>query len=415
MPAPLLIPVESLRCTRVGQARPGPHGAAAPHSLPHSPVPHRKRRVVLAMEWLDYEVNLGIAKYARSAGWIIDDTATHTGLPSHEWKIDGIITHLRRRDSDLTRFVVAANVPTVDMVAEVPEIRLPRVLADNVAIGRTGAEHLMSCGLQHLGFFNVWDNHIERERQAGFQAAVEEAGRTFHPIRFHGHQRKKVDMVHIVNFLERELVKLPRPIGMMGQHDREARYILHACEQAGLRVPEEVAVVGSDNDLMVCELSMVPLSSVDNRRRDHGFKAASLLDRLMSGEPAPEGPLRVPVGPMIVRHSSEVLAVPDPDVSKALQFIAHNYHRPIRVADVVRHVDTTRRRLYLLFEEHLGRPIQAEILRRRLDLARRLLLTTQDKLYSIARACGFECAQQFTRVFTREVGIAPLYYRKQNV
>lgn len=380
-----------------------------------SGAPRRRRRVLLAMEWLDYDLNLGIAKYARSAGWVIDDTATHTGQPPREWHGDGIIALLRNRDSELTRFVTAANVPIVDLVAELGDIDVPRVLADNPTIGRTGAEHLLSCGLHHLGFFNVWDSHVEQERQAGFRAAVEAAGRSFYPIEFHGRQRRKVDVSHIIDFLERALRKLPRPLGMMGQHDREAAYILQACEQAGLRVPEEVAVVGSDNDMLLCELGTVPLSSVDNRRRDHGFKAASLLDHLMNGEPAPEEPLRVPAGPMIVRYSSEVLAVPDEDVSKALQFIANNYHKPIRVQDVVRHVGTTRRRLYLLFEEHLGRPIQAEILRRRLDLARRLLLTTQDKLYSIARACGFQNAQQFTRVFTREVGIAPLYYRKQNV
>lgn len=376
--------------------------------------PRKVRRVILAMEWLDYELNVGIAEYARGAGWIIDDTPSHTGRPPRDCYGDGIIALLRHRDSEIVRFVKSATVPKVDLVAELPEIDVPRVLADNVAIGRAGAEHLLSCGLHHLGFFNLWDSHVEQERMAGFREAVLEAGRTFHAVEFHGLARKRADVPHMLQWLQGQLRKLPKPIGMMGQHDREAGYILQACEQAHLRVPEEVAIVGSDNDPLLCELGAVPLSSVDNRRRDQGRKAASLLDRLMNGEPPPTEPLRVPAGPVIVRYSSELLAVPDEDVSRALQFIAANYTKPIHVQDVVRHVETTRRRLYLLFEQHLGRPIQAEILRRRLDLARRLLLTTQDKLYSIARACGFRDAQQLTRVFTREVGIAPLYYRKQN-
>jgi LacI family transcriptional regulator len=173
-------------------------------------------------------------------------------------------------------------------------------------------------------------------------------------------------------------------------------------------------VVGSDNDPLLCELGPVPLSSVDNRKRDQGFRAAKLLDQLISGAAIPTRPIRVPSGPVIVRHSSEVLAVSDPDLSKALKYIAEHYSRQsISVQEVVRHVDITRRRLYSLFEQHLGRPIHAEILRRRLDLARRLLLTTRQKLYWIARACGFQGAQQFTRVFTRELGIPPSRYRQR--
>jgi len=369
---------------------------------------------MLAMEWLDYELNMGIAEYARNAGWIIDDVATHTGQPPTFWKGDGIIALLRHRDSELTQFVRSTKVPVVDLVAELSDVALPRVLADNVAIGRTAAEHLISCGLHHLAFLNMWDSHVEQERMEGFRLAVESAGHIFHPILFHSGQSKVEDSQEMFNWLQEQLLALPKPVGTMGQHDREANYIIQACELAGLRIPEQVAVVGSDNDPLLCELGPVPLSSVDNRRRDQGFRAATLLDQLISGHEPPARPIRVPCGPVIVRYSSEVLAVADPDLSKALRYIAENYRRQsISVQEVVRHVNVTRRRLYSLFEEHLGRPIHAEILRRRLDLARRLLLTTRQKLYSIGRACGFRGAQQLTRVFTREVGIPPSRYRQR--
>jgi LacI family transcriptional regulator len=375
---------------------------------------HPRRRIMLAMEWLDYELNMGIAEYAKSAGWIIDDVITHTGKPPTSWKGDGIITLLRHRDSELTQFVRSVKIPVVDLVAELPDFAIPRVLADNAAIGRTAAEHLISCGLHHLAFLNVWDSHVEQERSEGFRQAVERAGHVFHPILFHSGQSKAEDSQEMFSWLQDQLLLLPKPVGVMGQHDREAIYIIQACELAALRVPEQVAVVGSDNDPLLCELGPVPLSSVDNRRRDQGFRAATLLDELISGQTAPSSPIRVPCGPVIVRYSSEMLAVRDPDLSKALRYIAEHYRRQsISVHEVVRHVDVTRRRLYSLFEEHLGRPIHAEILRRRLDLARRLLLTTRQKLYSIGRACGFRSAQQLTRVFTREIGISPSRYRRR--
>ncbi len=360
------------------------HRRSARHS-------HPRRRVMLAMEWLDYELNLGIAEYARSANWIIDDVATHTGKHPTSWEGDGIIALLRHANSEVTRFVQSAHVPVVDLVIEQPQFEVPRVLADNLAIGRTAAEHLISCGLHHLAFLNMWDSHVEQERMEGFRQAVESAGHIFHPIEFHSGQTQGGDSQGLLNWLRDQLVALPKPLGAMGQHDREAIYIIQACELADLRVPEQVAVVGSDNDPLLCELGPVPLSSVDNRRRDQGFRAATLLDSLISGQKPPTKPIRVPSEPVMVRYSSEVLAVPDPDLSKALRYIADNYRRQsISVQEVVRHVDITRRRLYSLFEEHLGRPIHAEILRRRLDpRPKRLLLTTRENFTSSADPVDF--------------------------
>jgi LacI family transcriptional regulator len=391
-------------------ARAKPDQGLVARSKPACP----RRRILLAMEWLDYELNMGIAEYALSAGWLVDDVASHTGEPPASWKGDGILCLLRHPDSAITRYVRSASVPVVDLVAELADIDLPRVLADNVAIGRTAAEHLISCGMHDLAFLNLWDSQSEQERMHGFHQAVERAGRAFHPILFHSGHSKENPSQEMLAWLQQKLIKLPKPLGTMGQSDREALYVIQACELAGLHVPEEVAVVGSDNDPLLCELGPVPLSSVDNRKRDQGFQAATLLDQLISGHARPHSPIRVPSGPVIIRYSSEVLAVSNPDLSKALRYIADNYHRPsIRVQHVVRHVDVPRRRLYSLFEEHLGRPIHAEILRRRLDLAKRLLLTTRQKLYSIARACGFQGAPQLTRVFTREVGISPSRYRQR--
>lgn len=370
------------------------------------------------MEWLDYEINLGIAEFAREAGWMVDDVVSHTGQPPELWEGEGILALLRKREGEVVRFVTAQldgkrGVPVVDMVSELADIQVPRVLADNQGIGAAAAEHLLACGLHHLAFFNLWDSQVEQERMAGFRDTVVAAGKTFHELSFHGHKRPDSTSPAILGWLQEKLAALPKPLGVMGQHDREAMYVIQACELAGLKIPDEVAVVGSDNDPLLCDLGLIPLSSVDNRRRDQGYRAAELLDGLMNGEKAPKEPIRVPAGPVIVRYSSEVLAVPDPDLAQALKFIADHYSQPIDVQQVVDHVNTNRRRLYMLFQQHLGRPIHAEILRRRLEMAKRLLLTTDNKLYAIARACGFLNAQQLTRVFTRELGVSPSKMRSR--
>jgi LacI family transcriptional regulator len=207
------------------------------------------------------------------------------------------------------------------------------------------------------------------------------------------------------------LTDLPRPIGVMGQHDREASFVVRAAELAGLAVPNEVAVVGVDADEVSVMLAPIPLSSVDRRRRAHGYEAAVLLESLMEGEPPPSQPILIPPGPVIPRQSSDVLAIDDPALRMAIQFIADCFRDPIGVQDVVEATHVSRRRLYELFDEHLGHSIRTEILRRRLDRARQLLASSDAKLFSVAQASGFSDAQQLARVFRKHVGMTPGEYR----
>lgn len=373
----------------------------------------KRTRVLFAMDWMDYELTLGIAQYAREAGWIVNDLLVRTGVAPANWQWDGAISLLNHPDGKINPFVKGLECPVVDLANEVPELKVPRVLVDDYGIGRTAAEHLLSCGLHHFAFFKFWDTEAERERRRGFQETIEKAGRAFYLLDAFPINLTTDDFDETVQWLSEHLLRLPRPLGVMSQHDRESMMVVSGCELANLAVPEEVAVVGSNNDPLLCELGHVPLSSVDVRRRDQGYQAAKLLDSIIKGKKPPGAPILVPSGPVVVRQSSEVLAVPDPHLSMALQYIAAHYREQIRVEDVFENAGTTRRRLYKLFEQHLGRPIHSEILRRRLDHARRLLVTTPDKLYSVARASGFLDAQNLTRVFIRELGVSPSRYRQQ--
>ena len=372
-------------------------------------------RILVALEWYDHEVHYGVVQYARQAGWILNDAVAHLGKVPPAWRGEGIIAVINNATGEVARLVRHCRRPVVDLTNEVPALKVPRVLADNFAIGRVGAEHLISRGFRHLAFVCVWGSWVETERMQGFERAVRKAGRDFHLLDFqNAGQRFHVDETERMRGLVRQITRLPRPVGIMAQYDSKALWVLQACEVAGLRVPDEVAVVGADNDVLSCEAGPMPLSSVERRRREHGYQAAALLDRLMHGEKPPAEPIRVAPGPVVARRSSDVLAVDDPAVAAALRFIAENYQRPdLGVTDVVHAagLDRQERRLYRLFTAQVGTPIKAQILRHRVNHARQLLLTSQDKLLAIAHRAGFRDGEHLTRAFKRELGIAPGHFR----
>ena len=368
---------------------------------------YSRRHILLALDYYDEEINRGVAEYARRAGWILNDIIGHDGrIPSH-WIGDGVIALLNHSRGRLAKFVSHTKVPVVDMVNEVSEIEVARVLADTRAIGRTGAEHLLSCGFEHLAFFQLGDASVERERMDGFQQAAASAGKHVYHLNFSKLSRDMAQTLDPTVWLAEHISKLPRPLGIMAQYDRNAQYAIQAAELASLMVPNDIAVVGVDNDIISCELGLLPLTSVDRRRHDHGFEAAALLDRLISGEKPPKSPILVAPGPVVVRQSTNIFAVDNPQLTRAIRFISENFREPLSVEDVVAAAETTRRHLYELFEQKLGRGIKSEILRYRINEARRLLTTTQLKLFTVATKSGFRDECHLSRVFKTEAGLSP--------
>ena len=179
-------------------------------------------------------------------------------------------------------------------------------------------------------------------------------------------------------------------------------------------MPEDVAVVGVDNDELLCELSDPPLSSVSLNTQQAGYDAAALLDGLMSGRI--QGHHRIMVEPIqvITRRSSEAFALDDREVALALRFIQDNALRPIGVVDVVRHVDCVRRTLELHFQHLLGRSVNQEIQRARLERAKRLLAETGLSVERVAEATGFGSSSYMIRLFQRQLGFTPKQYRDRS-
>jgi LacI family transcriptional regulator len=187
--------------------------------------------------------------------------------------------------------------------------------------------------------------------------------------------------------------------------------VIDACRAADIAVPEEIAIVGFDNDEPLCELAEPPLSSVAFNSARMGYEAAAMLDRLMNGKPVKQHWLEIdPLG-VVTRRSSDRWAIEDPDVAAAVRFIRENAANPIDVGDVVSALSLSRRSLELRFKRTLGRSPLDEINSVRVERAKELLTRTEFKLSRIALACGFHSVIHFHTVFRRHAEITPQAYR----
>jgi len=218
---------------------------------------------------------------------------------------------------------------------------------------------------------------------------------------------------------QRQLVEwlesLPKPIGVMASADITAQHVLEACQRAKIIVPEHVAVIGADNDELICDICYPPLSSViinDSRR---GYEAAAMLDRLMSGSPPPAMQVYVEPSGVVGRASTDILAIEDQMLAAALRFIRDHACEPICTDHVVRSVPFSRSVLERKFKKAVGRTINDEIVRLRLNRAVELLSATDLELKAIAYKAGFGSPSYMGAVFREKLGRTPGSYRKTSV
>ena len=359
----------------------------------------KRKTVLLALGWYVHEIDMGVARYAKEHGWILDDIACHAGeLPS--WKIDGVITLFADpSQKKLINFVQNSHVPVVALSDQVPEIKIPRVLPDNEAIGQTAAKELLSRGFEHFAFL-VLDNAapVVQERMKGFRDTVVVAGKSFTAIDYTGCWTKTDAHDRFLKWMAAEIKKQPKPLAMMAQYDAEANYIVRSCLDAGIHIPMEVAVVGVDNDPIYSELGPIPLTSVVSNREQLGYEGAAMLDQLMNRKKV-KSPVRIPPSGIILRQSSDVFAAKDHAIAKALNYIAHHLAESFTLEKLARESGVSRRGLYNKFNHYLGRSLHQEIIRQRLSKARQMLQTTDENFSTIAEVCGFKDGMGLSKVF----------------
>ncbi|MFN9717048.1 MAG: XylR family transcriptional regulator [Planctomycetota bacterium] len=328
------------------------------------------------------------------------------------WKGDGIIARIETHE--IARAVSATKLPVVDLSAGRFLENIPWLETDDRRIAEVAAEHLLERGFRNLAFCGDPGFNWSKLREQSFEACVRSIGAAY----FCHHSAPRTDADYSWNRDRRGLIqwlrKLPRPIGIMACYDIKAQQLLAICREEDIAVPDEVAVIGVDNDRRLCELCDPPLSSVVPNSWKTGYESASLLDRMMRGERvSTEGRLIPPLG-VKTRHSTDVLAIDDADIVAAIRIIRDQSCKGLTVHQLMRQVPMSRRIFERRFQNLLGRTPHAEIVRIRIDRCRQLLAETDLPLTEIARAAGFPHAEYLSVTFKRETGQTPREFRLEH-
>ena len=378
-----------------------------------------KRSVALLIETSnEYARGLlrGILRYQQEhERWTIDLPEQHRGADPPRWlrhyQGHGIIARIET--DAIARAVRAAKLPTVDVSAARQLPAVPWIETDDAAIAKLAVEHFVEKGLGHLAFcgevaFNwaKWrrDAFVSEAIRSGIEVTTFDVGNETTGTTWPRERRR----------LMRWLEKLPEPCGLMAAYDSLARRVVDLCGRASRSVPDSIAVLGVDDDPLLCQLATPPLSSVIPDAEGAGYTAAGQLDAMMTGERIePTGTLLPPLG-VATRRSTDTLAVDDRHVAKAARYILMHACDGIQVADVVKQTNLTRRVLENRFKSSLGKTPHELITATRLAEAERLLRETSLTLDRIARRCGLEYAEYLSVLFRKHRKMTPGDYRRQH-
>ncbi len=379
------------------------------------PNPAKRRSILVLMHsWVGFMhgVQMGIARYfAERPHWT---WSRQFPFPSQLSRLgrdryDGVIAYTEISYADTLR---SLNVPVVN-VSNAAEYGLPGVYSDDVATGRVAAKYLSDLGLRNFAWVGREDITYSRQRREGFE--IELAAQGYSSQRFTAQWEAVISIDHppgIDPQMIQWLKRLPKPVGIFVSSDSWASDLLQVARYAGIDVPQEVCVLGVDNDELITQLSYPPLSSIVTPSPAIGYEAAALLERLMDGEPLPTKPILLPPGGVVPRQSTNLLAIEDADVQIAIRYIRESTHERVTVKDLLELVSLNRRYFERKFKKHLGRTPLQEILRVRVERAKDLLANGDLSMVAIARRSGFTNAEQLSTVFRKMTGTTPTTYRR---
>lgn len=360
----------------------------------------------------------GIAQYHRThQSWVafLDDEARAEKDPawlrSKQWQ--GVIS--RHTTPALVKACAELRLPLVDLNDTPPFPGVPKIRPDNVTMGHMGAEHFIERGHRSFAFCGFKNHGWSCERRDGFIDALRLAGHRCEvfDVEYPGDLTPFWDTKQTAE-LARWLQQLPCPTAVMACNDLRALQVIGAAQAANLRVPEEISVLGVNNDTIRCELSHPPLSSVANDGFQTGYQAAELLAHMMAGGKPTSFERRIEPRQVVVRPSTDMLAIDDKNVVAALGHIRENACRGLTVNELLRHASASRSQLERKFRRLLGRTPQAEIRRMQVAKVRQLLLETDFPLKRIAELTGFEHVEYMCVVYKRLNGEAPGAFRRRH-
>jgi LacI family transcriptional regulator len=360
----------------------------------------------------------GIADYAiRRGPWVFyrneDLFYRKPGRPNlplmlKKWKVDGVIM----RECDQADQIIRMGIPVVIAPYTTKKYSgIPKIMVDCSAVGQMGAEHLIHRGFRNLAFCGFNDMLWSVQRGEGFGRRAKKAGLSvyfYKPPRKQWKSSWDAEQAFMIEWLQ----SLPRPTGVMACNDDRSRHLLEACKIAGLKVPQDIAILGVGNDEMICNFSSPPLSSIARNHEIAGYQAAEILHQMMSGQKCGRQTAIVRPTHVVTRQSTDILAIDDADVIRAVHFIRKHAGRMIQVSDVADFTAVSRRSLEQKFQKELNRSVLDEITRTRIDQIAQMLIESTLSVTQIALALGFSSDAHISRYFSQYKHITPLHYRK---
>jgi LacI family transcriptional regulator len=347
----------------------------------------------------------GVARYANVAGWRFH---TSRGIPEIskrellDWSGAGVIGRIT---PELESTLKKRGIPAVNVKADHVDLPVASVLMDNMQIGRNAAHYLIEKGLRRFAA-TAWSikgasgqlkvqGFIETLDQYGYEVTLLETQSDI----------KRLDCV--------ALLEKGETLGVFAAEDFLGRMVMDAVEDFGLRVPEDVAVIGVDNSPFICEMLSPTMTSIELGAERVGYQAAALLDKLMQGNEIPAEPVMVAPERIVERHSTDILEIQDELVAKALRYIRDHASEPIAVPEIVKALYCNRRVLEKKFRSEIGRTLHEEIRRSRIQRACKLLRESDMLVEVLAEACGYNSRERFNAAFRAETGKTPSAYRKE--
>lgn len=364
----------------------------------------RAKHVLMVLGSYDQSAHEGIARYAGKHGWHLNVSILKDfQLPEH-WQGDGIITSLNA-SRQLEEFILQANVPTVDLSIWREDIKLPRVVADNAELGRLGAQHFLELGHRNCAWFGLATNPVSRTRFKAYQEHLQQSG---------------IDCIRLdtvrpqdAGYMTERLMALPKPCAIYTKSDYDSAWIANLCFDAGLRVPDDIAILGADDNPLICESQSVTLSSVRYDLAKIGYEGAKMLDELMSGQTPRDMLVQIQPSGITVRQSTDALAVTDPFIRSVLQYLRVNLRKSIGTKDLASHFKVSRRHLEAKFREHMSSSIREHLINLRLNEAKSLLQYSKEPIETIAALTGFCHAPHFSSTFKNHFSKTPTQFRNQ--
>lgn len=373
-------------------------------------MPNYRRSIAVLVETGDSwgrNVVEAVARFAQKARWSLvispRDEDGRLRLPSR-WKGNGAVAMLR--DAVMANHLRYAQIPVVDVdVLMMQETWVGRVVTDDRVRIAMAFDHFRSRNLKHFAYFAPKVNRYPDQRSHLFQKVVEAAG--FGCSGFDQLERNELGWYADPELVANWIRKQPWPLAVFAPDPVPARQLAEICQWEGIHIPDDVAILAGDTDDLLCSIAFPPISSVELDCHRIGHEACMMLDRMMSGRPAPKRPRYIPPLRVISRHSTEILAVADQELAEVLRFIRSRACEGIKVPDILRVYPISRRSLEQKFRTFLGRSPSEEIRRTRLEHARRLLVESDMSISSIAAACSFASNIELSHAFRKYLGIKP--------